>query len=259
MRKDYHMHPMVIQAPERFDEFVQSALRKNIGEICITDHMPLSLSDAPDRIPSGSVGEYCARVRELAKRYEGTIKIRCGIEIDYHPSVTEEIERVLDEGDFDFVLGSSHMHIFLKEFEKYTFNDFAKISLENSLRAAETGWFSAIAHLDMYRWAFERPERFPLRDDGYSVERYSDLISELLDRMSSRGIFLEINSHLAEGKHDLSFTYPDASIVEQAIEKQVRFSYGSDAHSFDAVGALLDELEADPIYGRALALWASEE
>ena len=259
MRKDYHLHPMVLQCPERFDDFVQSALRQEIGEICVTDHMPLSLSKAPDRIPKGQVREYCARVRELAKAYEGTIKIRCGIEIDYHPSVTEEIGRVLDEGDFDFVLGSSHMHIFWKDFEKYTFNDFAKYSLENSLRAAETGWFSAIAHLDMYRWAFERPERFSLRDDGYSVDRYADLIAEFLDRLSARGICLEINSHLAAAKHDLSFAYPDASIVAQALEKQVRFSYGSDAHSPDAVGELLDELEADPIYGRALALWAFEE
>ena len=118
MRKDYHLHPMVLQCPERLDWFVERAKQKNIGEICVTDHMPLSLSNAPDRIPSGQVREYCARVRELAKRYEGTIKIRCGIEIDYHPSARAEIERVLDEGDFDFVLGSSHMHIFLKEFEK---------------------------------------------------------------------------------------------------------------------------------------------
>lgn len=255
MRKDYHLHPMVLQCPERFDDFVQSALRQDIGEICITDHMPLSLSNAPDRIPRGCVREYCSRVRELAKRYEGTVKIRCGIEIDYHPSVTEEISRVLDEGDFDFVLGASHMHIFLNDFERYTFNDFAKYSLENSLWAAETGWFSAIAHLDMYRWAFERPKRFPLKDDGYSVDRYADLISELLDLLALRGIFLEINSHLASGKRDLSYIYPDAAVIAWALEKNVCFSFGSDAHSPDAVGAYLSELELHPLYGKVLEAW----
>ena len=258
VRKDYHMHPMVIQAPERFDEFVQSALRKNIGEICITDHMPLSLSDAPDRIPSGSVGEYCARVRELAKRYEGIISIKCGIEIDYHPSVMDEVERALDAGDFDFVLGSSHMQIFVSDYSKYSFNDFAKLALENSIRAAESGLFSAIAHPDMYRWTFERPKRFPMVDDGYTPLRHEGLIRELLSAVSSRGMLLEINPHLADSKKDLFYMYPQDTILSWALETGVRCSYGSDAHAPGSVGALLDELEVHPLYGTALDGWENE-
>lgn len=258
MRKDFHMHPSVIQAPERFDSFVQEALRKSIGEICITDHMPLSRSDAPDRLPFGSVCEYCARVRELAKQYEDRIVIRCGIEVDFHPSALSEIEAVLDEGDFDFVLGSSHMHIFLDNFEKYSFNDFAKLALENSIRAVEYGRFSALAHLDMYRWAFERPKRFPMADDGYSPEYHRDLIQELLSALAERGMLLEINSHLSVAKGDLFYTYPQDAIVSWAIERGVCFSYGSDAHSAGAVGALLSELEAHSIYGKALAEWEKD-
>lgn len=53
MRKDYHMHQTVIQPPERIDEFVEQAVSKNIKEICITDHMPLSISKASDRLPKG--------------------------------------------------------------------------------------------------------------------------------------------------------------------------------------------------------------
>ena len=258
MRKDYHMHPMVIQAPDRFDEFVQSALRKNIGEICVTDHMPLSLSDAPDRIPDGSVRQYCARVREFAKKYEGVIRIKCGIEIDYHSSVISEVERALDEGEFDFVLGSSHMQFFVSDYSKYTFNDFAKLALENSICAAESGLFSAIAHPDMYRWAFKRPKRFPMIDDEYSPERHEDLIRELLSAVSSRGMLLEINPHLADGEKELFYTYPQDTIVSWALDMNLRFSYGSDAHAPGSVGAMLDELEAHPIYGKALDGWENQ-
>ena len=259
MRKDYHIHPTILRNPDQFALFVESALSKNIKEICVTDHMPLSVSNASDRIAQGSVGAYCRAVRETAKKYEGVISIKCGIEIDYHPSVISEVERVLQEGDFDFILASSHMHIFIKDYSRYTFNGFASASIENSIKAAETGWFDAISHPDMYRFAFENPHRFPLADDGYAPVRHEALIKELLDAVAKRGMYLEINPHLAESKQDTSYTYPEKTIAEWALEKNVRFSYGSDAHAPYSVGAYLDELERHSVYGKALKKWEEEE
>ncbi len=51
------------------------------------------------------------------------------------------------------------------------------------------------------------------------------------------------------------YTYPDERIVNWAYEKNVRFSYASDAHEPSSVGALLDELETHPVYERALSEW----
>ena len=255
MRKDYHMHPTVLKAPERFEQFAQTALANGIDEICVTDHMPLSISHAKDRLERGSIQAYCARVRALSRQYEGRLSIKCGIEIDYHPSVTGEIEEVLAAGDFDYVLGSSHMHVFLKDYPNYTQNDFAAAALENAIQAAQTGWFSAISHPDMYRFAFEKPERFPFSAGGYDVLRHKALITELLQSVKQGGMYLEINPHLAVDKQDLFYTYPQAEIAAWAQETGVRFSYGSDAHTPDHVGALLPELEAHPLYGKALAAW----
>lgn len=253
------MHPTVLKSPERFALFAEQALQKGIGEICVTDHMPLSLSHAKDRLERGSIKAYCARVRELARQYEGRLSIKCGIEIDYHPSVTDEVRAVLEQGEFDYILASSHMHIFVKDFARYTFNDFAALALENSLKAAQTGWFSAISHPDMYRFAFERPERFPLVDDGYDVWRHKELLLALFKAVKQQGMYLEINPHLAEDKQDLFYSYPQAEIVTWAQEEGVRFSYGSDAHKAESVGALLEELERHPVYGQALAGWEQEE
>ena len=246
MRKDYHMHPTVLATPERFDQFVQQALKQNVGEICVIDHMPLSISKASDRLPAGSIGAYCAQVRELAKRYEGVIGIKCGIEIDYHPSVLDEIEAVLTAGKFDYILASSHMHAFIKDYPNHTFNEFASAAIENSLKAVETGWFSAVAHMDMYRFPFVNPKRFPLVDDGYTPERHETEIKALLDEIVKRNMYLEINPHLAEGQNDLFYTYPQDRIMEWAYERNLRFSYGSDAHKPHSVGVLLDELEGHP-------------
>ena len=255
MRKDYHMHPKVIQNPERVEEFVRQAVSKNIMEICITDHMPLSISSASDRLPKGTVKEYCKRVREFAKRYEGILSIKCGMEIDYHSSALDEVEAVLSEGDFDFLLASSHMHVFVKDYDRYTFNEFAAMALENSIEAAQTGWFNAITHMDMYRFAFGNAQRFPLRDDGYDPRKHMDLVDHLFDEILKKEMYLEINPHLAESKKSLEFVYPQAVFAERALARGVKFSYGSDAHKPESVGALLGELEAHPVYGIAMRQW----
>ena len=256
IRKDYHIHPTVLKTPERFALFVQEARKKGIGEICVTDHMPLSRSHAKDRLERGTVREYCARVRELAAEYQGEITIKCGIEIDYHQSVLGEIGEVLGEGNFDFILGSSHIHIFEKEnCARYTYNDFAALALENSIRAAESGCFHAISHPDMFRFAFERPDRFPLIVEEYTPERHQALWKALFDAVNKKEMYLEINPHLAEEKQDLFYMYPQDTVTEWALSAGVKFSYGSDAHKPEAVGAFLDELEAHPVYGRALTAW----
>lgn len=261
MRKDYHMHPTIIQNPARFDDFAQHAIDLGISEVCITDHMPLSISDAADRIPAGCIAEYCRRVREIARRYEGRLTVRCGIEIDYHPSAADEIDAVLSAGDFDYVLASSHIHVFTpeKDMPRYTWNDFASMALENLARAVDTGLFSAVAHFDMYRWCFTEPDRFPLAPDEYDVEKHMHLIKPLLGAIAEKHMCLEINANLARKRgNDVRFAYPENRIVELALDMPIRFSYGSDAHAPQNVGAVLDQLEAHPIYGRALARWENE-
>lgn len=253
------MHPKAWAEEERFDAFVSEALKKDIKEICVTDHMPLSISNASDRIKKGTVGEYCRRVRELSEKYSDKIAIKCGIEIDYHPSVIGEIEEVLAAGEFNYILGSSHMHLFIKDFEKYSYNRFAEASLENALRAVETGWFSTLSHPDMFRFAFCDGERFPLYGEGYDVHKHEALIKELIEKVAERGMRMEINPHLAEKSGDLFYVYPQAEIVEWALERGVRFTYGSDAHKPSSVGALLSELEAHPVYGKAIKQWEDEK
>lgn len=186
--------------------------------------------------------------------------MKLGIEIDYHPDYHDEIEAVLNSGDYDYVIGATHLHVSeLNAFEKYhTHNEFAQAQLENTIACARSGYFDTIAHIDFFRWHFTLPNRFPLVDDGYSVERNLSLIDKALNAIRDEGLRLEINPHLAVIQARLESTYPEASIVQMALDKGMKFSYGSDAHSFDHVGAMLKELRAHPIYGPALHTWEEE-
>ena len=258
MIKDYHMHPQIVTKPEQIHDFIKTAMEKGIEEICITDHMPLSVSKAGDRIPAGMVEEYCSRVRSIAGAYEDRITIKLGIEIDFHPSITDEIEAVLKAGDYDFVIGSSHLHVVpVNTFEHIsTYTEFAVAMLENSLLAAQSGYFDAIAHLDFFKWHFTLPERFPLSGEAFVYEKQRPLIDRILNTIREEGLYLELNSHfLQTAVGDFDKMWPAPWVVERALEKGVKLSYGSDAHKAHGVGGCLEELHAHPVYGRALAQW----
>lgn len=260
MVKDYHFHPMLTQCPERLGGFIDTALKNGVEEICITDHMPLSfIPDGTDRIPHGMVKDYVKRAREMRSHYEGVISVKCGIEIDYHPSVTDEIRAVLETADYDYIIGSTHLHVFVPDFPNYTFNDYATMWLENEIRAVETGWFHVVSHMEMYRFMFAYPHRFPLVDDGFDLMRHEALIRELLRKAKERDMYIEINTNLARQiNNDLSFAYPQATVMEWAREEGVRFSYGSDAHLPHQVGSLLTSLRESPVYRDAIAEWEKE-
>lgn len=258
MIKDYHMHPAVLQNPEQFDLFVQKALAEGIEEICITDHMPLSCSIAKDRIPHGKIKEYCTTVRRLAEQYRNEISIKVGIEVDFHPSVKEEIDAVLDAGEFDFLLGSSHLHV-IKSKEWFqnnvTHTEYAKAMYENTILAVQSGLFDSIAHVDMHRRIFARKDKLPLIDDGYIESSHEKLIEEMLDAFVENNVRLEINSHIAELTGRFEDMYPHTYIVERALRKGIKFTYGSDAHAPESVGACLKELRNHKLYRQALATW----
>ena len=253
IRKDTHIHAMILREDIDSEAFIKKAIAQGLQEIAITDHMPLSVNRAADRIPAGQVREYCAGVRALSEQYADQIRILCGIEIDYHPSVIGEIEAVLAEGDFDLCLGSSHLHAFYQtdDFATMSRQDYAKLMLENTMAAAKTGYFHVIPHVDMYRWVFANPQRFPLRETPDVDQSILPIAQEVLTVLKEKNVALEINPHFAHATDDLNNLYPNAVIMRMALDSGVRFCYGSDAHKADDVGILRDLIVAHPLYGQA--------
>ena len=258
MIKDYHIHPQIIKDESLFDAFAEEALEKGVQEVCITDHMPLIGSMASDRIPFGKVEEYCEKAKGIADKYQGKLSVKVGIEIDFHPSILDQVEEVLKVGGFDYILGSSHLHAIpgLDIFRRcQTRNAYAEAMFQNTKLAAESGYFTAIAHPDMYQWIFSRPDRFPLEDDGFCEEKHRELIDSMLDAIKHHDLCLEINPHYAVAQKSMDKVYPSVTMTERALQKGIRFSFGSDAHAPQDVGAMLLELRQHSVYKKALATW----
>lgn len=262
MRKDYHMHPTVVQDPLRFDRFAMQAIERGIDEVCITDHMPLIGSTSKDRMPQGTVGEYVDKVHRIQEKYEGKLSVKLGIEIDYHPSVLNEIESALNHYRFDYILGSSHLHcinsldIFKKGLDKDTY---AEEMLKNSILAAESGYFDTISHLDMYKWVFitKNYKNYQEKESVLHEERHMETVDKVLDAIKKNDLFLEMNVHFAANTEDMKNIYPSEMIMNAALKKGVKFAYGSDSHRHDHVGILLDYLHENEPYKTAIEQWES--
>ncbi len=258
MKKDYHVHPMIMKKSlGNFEQFVQKEVSEGVDEICITDHMPLKRFDGnEDRIPLGKVKEYCELVQKLREDYRGVISIKCGIEIDYHDSLRSHIEEILNTGKFDFVLGSSHVGVINPRFrEEYQSPDEYAIAVYNNvLNAAKSGYFTTISHLDQFRnllvnYSFNNEVK------QYSYSLHLEKIIEILDVVKKNDLYLEINPRLFMLTGKVENTYPQPEILTLALERNVKFSYGSDAHFPNECATCLKDLRTHELYGKAIAQW----
>lgn len=241
-KRDFHMHPNLLKLPKQADMFINRAIELGFDEICFTDHMPFTVTgDEHDRIPFGKVGEYCQKVREKAAEYKNHIIIKTGIEIDYHPGCIKEIESVLSEGSFDYVIGSSHLNIkgFGIPFSETNHTEFAGLVLKNYLSAIKSGYFDAISHLDVYRWVFSEYE---LIADGYTYKSHLDILIKIFEQLELTGVKLEINAAPLYKGFDNLGAYPQREITELSKNYKIEYIYGSDAHCYEHVGYAYDKI-----------------
>lgn len=250
---DYHTHPNLTNEPHRADAFIESAINQGFDEICFTDHMPLSISDAGDRIKKGNIEKYCLAVKKKAKEYKGRIVIKTGIEIDYHPDFINEIEYNLKQGEFDLVLGATHFHIpgYNILSSDISPNEYAKISFENSLKAIKSGYFDVISHLDLQRWVYTLPKRFQMKEGIYNVNEHKDILNKVMSELEKTKVKLEINSLATLHKVDSDGVYPSKDIMSMSYDYNIDYVFGSDAHSSDWVGHGYDILKESKYYKKA--------
>ena len=105
---DYHMHtPLCKHADGEMEAYVDHAVAIGLQEIGFSDHMPL-MPEPEFCMSFDELPLYVARVRELRKRYEGRIAIRLGCEMDMVLHRRDDIERILGDWEFDYVIGSIH-------------------------------------------------------------------------------------------------------------------------------------------------------
>jgi histidinol-phosphatase (PHP family) len=235
---DYHVHTRRCgHAGGASEDFVRRALALGLVEIAFTDHIPLYFLPLAERNPKLAMGEeelddYVAEVEALRREFEGRIPVRLGLEADYAEGHEAELSRWLARADWDVVLGSVHWVAggwiddpstsparFADEGVEPLYAEYYRLLA----RAARTGLFDVLTHLDLPKKHGHRPAT-PLRD----AEEAALLAAK------EAGCAIEISS--AGLRKPVGELYPEPRLLARAVALGIPVTFSSDAHAPAEVG-----------------------
>lgn len=237
--RDYHMHTYYStdsNAPMK--SMIRSAIEKGMTEIALTDHVDF---DFPGDYTKGEAPfmvdyhQYLQEFLPLREQYSDQINILLGVEIGLQPHLAPQIEKLLSDFPYDFVIGSIHtvngQDVYLPDFhEGKTQNETYEEYFRYAFDCAKLhSCYDVFGHLDY----INRYGKYDTNNLYY--EDYRELIDEILLTLISSGKGLEINT--SGYRYGLSQTHPQASILKRYHELGGEIlTVGSDAHRSQDIG-----------------------
>ena len=199
---DYHIHTHFSGDSEANPrEHVLKAIEMNLDEICFTDHRDF---DYP---------------------------IEMGLDLDHQ----EEIENLIQQYPFDFVIGSIHVihhtEFYYGEFFKGKTKEQAhREFFEETLKCVKAfDCFNVLGHLDyIVRYG-------PYEDKTVDHQKYQDIIDEIFKTLIQKGKGIEVNT---SGYRDLKTCgFPNFEQVQRYYDLGGRIiTIGTDSHTSERVG-----------------------
>jgi histidinol-phosphatase (PHP family) len=234
---DYHVHTTYSDGSGSVAECIEQAIAVGLPEIGIADHVS-AVQPSPwetPTIPFARLERYVAEVRDAASRYD-EITVLLGIEADYVPGHEVQLQALLADWPFDYVVGGVHV------VDDFDFDDPARRQdprwsdadalfaayYQTVRQAAEFGSFDVIAHLDYIGLWGHAP--------GPAV---SDAIGSSLDAIAASGAALELNTDRISDPAGVM--YPSDELLRAAGARSTPLVISSDAHAAEHVGQLWNE------------------
>ena len=105
MKADFHVHTSFSYDSESAPEkMIQSAIRKGLKTICITDHHDLDYMEPGWEV---EFDEYFHVLENLKEQYKNDIELLIGVEFGMQTHLNEQYARLAQKYPFEFVIGSS--------------------------------------------------------------------------------------------------------------------------------------------------------
>jgi histidinol-phosphatase (PHP family) len=231
IKTDNHIHPFERERSKQgMRRFVLQAQKNGLQHICFTEHAPL----LPSGMSEAEMEAYVRYTHELQEEF-ATPNIRLGVELDFHPDLIERAARLINQYPFDYVLGSVHIHteLYRERISGKSFEEVVSLALELTLEAVKSGLFDTIAHLDFCRWLCDAG-RFGAWPGTYHPEHFREQFLAIFAAMEATDTVLEVNSSgLCKS---FSSVLPCPEVLQWAADFDLRYIFGSDAHTPDRVG-----------------------
>lgn len=238
-RFDYHVHETYSSDARNatIPSYIEYAETNNIEEIAFTTHFIITGYDWDYGIQSDQIPEY---LKNIEREQENTdIRLLKGLEIDYFSSHEKELRKIVEEHDFDFVLGSTH---YINGIDigssKRSPPFFTGRRVEEAAdeyftvwkQAIESGLFDVMAHADYWKKNLGKGSSKPLE-----WEHYGSVVHEALNSLVENEVGIEVNT--SGFRIGLESPYPMKEFLEAAYESGARIiTLGSDSHRAENLG-----------------------
>ncbi|RFU66234.1 histidinol-phosphatase HisJ [Peribacillus glennii] len=255
MKYDGHVHsPFCPHGTlDRFEEYIEEAIRLGIEQLSFTEHAPLpeEFSDPTPEKDSGMdpahLPEYLGQIGSLKKTYKGKIKINVGLEVDFIEGYEEQTKELLDKVgprlddsilSVHFIKDGDNWHCL--DFSSEMFGSISKqlgsvdsiyekyySTVEKSLNA-DLGAYkpSRMGHITLVH-KFQR--LFP------AASNFDRQVFRLLDIMQQKNYALDYNG-AGVAKPLCGEPYPPERFIRYAAKLGIPLVYGSDAHQAKDLG-----------------------
>ena len=254
IRSDNHVHTVFSSdSEEPLEQMLTQAVEIGLSSICITDHMDY---DFPD-LGNGMNFEfdpraYIVALQQIRPKFPN-LEIRQGVELGLKDSALPQASALINNYDFDFVIGSTHLGdntdpYYDSFWEGYEEADGIRQYYETTLNNLQLGFdFDVYGHLDyILRYT---PTMRQLGDDIAAkdfylekcTDQFMDIIDEILQLLIDQGRGIEINT--AGWKYGLGHPNPHEKILTRYLELGGEIlSIGSDAHEAKHLGYSFEQV-----------------
>ena len=185
---DLHNHTILCRHAEgSMREYIEKAIEKGMDIFGFSEHAPMNF-DEEYRLSFDEMQLYESGVRELAQKYEESIDIRLGYEVDWLPGYMDE--RVLN-ADVDYLIGSVHFiegwgfdnPEFIGRYESEDIDELWRKYFAEIEKMVGSGLFDIVAHFDLIKVFRFLPQA--------DIPGYAEAS---LDAIAAREMVLELNA-----------------------------------------------------------------
>ncbi len=250
MFTDYHVHTEFSDdSVYLMEDVVKDAIRMNMDEICITDHVDYGVKDDwdcgheiayRDGEPFANVDypRYMAKLREMQDLYGDRISIKIGLEFGVQTHTIPQFEALFHRYPFDFIILSIHQvedkEFWTQDFQRgRTQQEYNERYYEEMLEVVKKYKdYSVLGHMDL----ITRYDEAGI----YPFEKIKPLVEEILKIVITDGKGIELNT--SYHKYGLKDTTPSVEILKLYRDLGGSIlTLGSDSHKPEHLGTYIKE------------------
>jgi histidinol-phosphatase (PHP family) len=265
-----HTHYCLHASGEHAEEYVRRAIEKGFTMYSFTEHLPFPdsfwsffpYSEGTKRqlgLRDNDLDGYFREMYALKKKYRDRIELKVGLEIDFLPTETAYLRRMLKEYGKFLEDGLLSVHI-IEGCGGFRCVDVSPADFEEgvikhygSYEEAQKAYFQTVKEAlrtDLGPYKPKRIGHFTLCNkfqcyfgqEGKMSEATRNLVVDLLKEMKEQGYSLDVNV-AGLFKEYCREIYLSPWIVQAAKQLGIPLVYGSDAHASSQVGRAYEEYE----------------